>query len=288
MNEITNIAITEIIPGDNDRTSFDEVKLMELADSIKQHGLFQPITVRHIDETDFFEIVAGERRFRACKLVGMTEIPAIIRDLTNEEASAIMLSENVARAELDPVDEAIGYDKRMKAFGWSVQDCADKAGVSTTRVHFRLRLLNLRVDLLDLVRSGNLTLGYAQIIASTGLDTNFQLLAIRELQSYAKPTPGWFRNVCSKLLTKQAQGKMFDDPLFSGMPGVIPQPREVIEPAHPSNTKPPKVGKTMNEIIENQISFWTSAAIEWANIGKPFKRQECQSAALALEFLKTT
>lgn len=285
MTEITILPISEIVPGQNDRTVFDAVKLAELADSIREHGLVQPITVRQLDGCELYEIVAGERRFRACSLLEWTEIPAIIQDLTDEEAAAIMLSENVARADLDAIDEGLAYQKRIKAYGWTAQDCADKAGVSVVRVQFRLKLLKLRSDLQELVRSGNLDIGYAQIIVSSGLDANFQLLATRALQENASPTPPWFRRLCGELARRQSQVKMFDDPLFSGLPGVIPQPVETIEPPHPTTTKPPKHGNSPKEIIESQMAFWNTAAEAWDRIGKPFRRQECQAAALALQGL---
>jgi len=219
--EITKIDLKDIVPGNNDRTVFNADALQELSDSIKEHGLIQPITVREISESDLFEIVAGERRFRACQLAGMEVISAIIADMDDEEASAVMLSENIARSDLDPIDEAIAYQKRMDQFDWTIDEIAEKAGVSTIRVRFRIKLLALKEDLKQLVRTGNLSLGYAQIIASANLDSNFQALAVRALNENNNPTPGWFRNVCGKLFNQQAQSKMFEGVLFND-PAVSP------------------------------------------------------------------
>lgn len=288
MKNITSLNLSEIIPGDNDRTVFDKNDLDELAASIKEHGLIQPITVRILDSetTDpIYQIVAGERRFRACRLLGWDEIPAIIQDLTDEEASAIMLSENISRADLDPIDEALAYQKRIEVFGWSVQDCADKAGVTPVRIQFRIKLLKLRQDLRSLIRTGNLELGYAQIIAGADLDPNFQTLALAALRDNPHPTPPWFRRICGELANKQAQGRMFDDPLFSGTPALAFEPKPIVEPPHPATTKPPAIGSTPKEIIASQINFWNDAAQEWDEIGKPFKRQECQAASQALQSL---
>ncbi len=291
MKTIQLISTTEIIPGDNDRTIFDQGDLNDLARSIKEMGLIQPITVRIIDNesTDpMYAIVAGERRFRACQLINLTEIPVIVEDLTDEEASTIMLSENVSRADLDPIDEANAYQKRINAFGWSVAEIAEKAGVTQVRVQFRLKLLRLRSDLQLMTRSGNLSLGYAQIIASANLDPNFQTIAIAALRDNTNPTPTWFRRICGELSNKQAQSKMFDDALFTGKP-VTYQPVETLpDPPHPSTTTPPTIGGSHREIITNQIGFWEKAASLWDLAGKPFKRQECQSAAQALNGLLIT
>jgi ParB/RepB/Spo0J family partition protein len=279
---VTNLPINEIVPGPNDRTTFDPIKLQELAESIKEHGLIQPITVRQLD-CGTYQIVAGERRYRAYKLSGQETIPAIIQDLTDEEASAIMLSENVSRSDLDPIDEAIAYATRINAFGWTIENCAERAGVSSIRVRFRIKLLKLRSDIQDLVRSGNLEIGYAQIISDCTLDANFQMLAIRSLRDNPSPTTGWFRRICNDLRGKQAQAVMFSDPLFSGCPVVVQDPRPSKEPPHPSTHTPPANGNNAKEIVQSQIGFWESAADSWNEIGKPFKKQECQAAAKALQ-----
>lgn len=280
---IREIDTTCIIPGNNDRTQFPKAELEELAASIKAHGLIQPITIRALDAEDLYQIVAGERRFRAVQLLGWATIPAIVKDLSDEEASAIMLAENVARQDLDPIDEALAYDHRITAYGWSVQDCALKAGVSEIRIRFRLKLLSLRPDVQKLIRDGHLSIGYAQILSDAGLDANRQLLAVAHLRDNAHPTPGWFRREVNALLAEQAQVSMFGDgPLFGDacLPVSQAQP---IEPPHPATTKPPKVGHTAQEVISNQVGFWQSAADAWSEIGKPFKRQECQAAAQALQ-----
>lgn len=170
---VTMIDTTLIVPGNNDRTRFDPTALRELAESIKGHGLIQPVIVRHLDGTELYQIVAGERRTRAIDLLGWPEVPCLVADLNDEEASAVMLTENVARDDLDPVDEANAYANRMALYGWDEKRCAQQAGVSTVRVQFRLKLLKLRDNLKDLVRTGDLELGYAQIIAQADLDANF-------------------------------------------------------------------------------------------------------------------
>jgi hypothetical protein len=193
-----------------------------------------------------------------------------------------MLAENVSRQDLDPIDEAIAYATRMSAYGWTVSDCAGKAGVSAVRVQFRLKLLQLRSELQALIRSGDLTLGYAQILSDANLDANFQMLAIRQLRDNATPTPQWFRRIVSDLREKQAQSTMWDITQFTQFTADCPKVH-IQEPPHPSTTVAPRVGKTVHDIIEHQAGFWKTAADEWDKLGKPFKRQECEAAAFALQ-----
>lgn len=292
--EVTCIDMTAIIPGDNgtghqDRTSFDPIKLQDLAASIAAHGLIQPITVRELGETDLYRIVAGERRFRACELLGWQEIPAIIVDVTDSEAAALMLAENTGREDLDAIDEARAYQVRIERLGWTIADCARSAGVSEVRIQFRIKLLKLRSDLQDLIRTGNLSLGYAQILADANLDTNRQMIAICHLRDNPKPTTGWFRRIVNTLSEQQAQTSIFDEmPLWGGPvaePVVAPM---VSEPPTPATATPPTKGKTVKDVVGNQISFWQQAAEAWETMGKPFKRQECQAAAQALSFVFAT
>lgn len=280
---ISQIDLTLIVPGNNDRTVFKQSELETLAQTIKDNGLIQPISVRQLPDTELYQIVAGERRFRACQLIGMETMSAIILDLSEEEATIIMMVENVSRKDLDPIDEATAYQVRMDRFGWSVKDCAKHAGASTVHVNFRLKLLKLRPDLQALCRSGDLQLGYAQTLADGNLDSNFQMIALRELRDNPKPTPTWFRKVINRLVQSQDQGQLFDLPLMGGPMIEQPSPVKLVQPPHPKTTIPPKSGKSPREVITRQASFWQEAALAWDELGKPFKRQECESAAMALQ-----
>lgn len=276
MSQITLIDATLIIPGNNDRTKFDPKAIQERAESIRENGLIQPPTVRQI-ENGLYQIVAGECRVRAMKLLGWSEIPCLVSSLSDEKASVAMLIENVQRTDLDPIDEANAYASRMSAYGWTVETIAQKTGLSKQRIQYRLKLLKLRSDLQSLVSSGDLSLGYAQILADANLDDNFQMLAIRKLRDHANPTPGWFRRQVSELLESQAQATMFDAPLFGG-PALEAQAVEPqVDPPHPSNTIPPR------SALAGQVTFWQQAAGEWAKLGKSFKKQECEAAAQALQ-----
>lgn len=287
--QITLLPVKSIEAGNNDRTRFDQNELKNLSDSIFENGkgiegegLIQPITVNWISE-GHYQIVAGERRYRACKLLGWSVIPAIIVKLTPDEASALMLVENVSRVDLDPIDEARAYKIRIDKLEWTVERCAKSAGVSAIRIRFRLKLLDLREDLQDLIRTNNLPIGYAQILADASLDTNRQLLAVANLQKNPKPTTGWFRNIVGQYKQQQDQAGLFDTNNFL-VCQEMPIENNTEEPPHPSTTTPPVIGRSASAIIKNQIKFWTEAALQWEQIGKPFKKQECQSAAQALTY----
>jgi len=283
MESINEIPISKIIAGKNDRTVFDETGLLELANSIKEHGLIQPITVRYTQDCNQFEIIAGERRFRACRLLGMEKISAIIKVMDDEEASAITLAENIARKSLDPIDEAHAYQSRIDNFGWTIDDLARYAGTSSIHIRFRTKLLKLIPVVQKLIRFGNISIGYAQILADADLDTNFQLSAFAAFRDNPKPTPGWFRNIIEDLKIKQNQKALFNGPLFDRVYDTPDhQKKELPEPPHPSTSQPPRVGRTLKEIVSNQINFWDKAADDWKSLGKPFKKQECESAAQAL------
>lgn len=290
MPNVTQLDTKQIFPGPNDRTQFDLNALDDLAGNIRTHGLIQPITVRPIEGTGNYEIVAGERRFRACTdALNWTTIPAIVVELTDEEASAIMLAENAARSDIDPIDEANAYAVRMRLYGWTVGECARRAGVSEVRVQFRLKLMRLRPELQAIVRSGNLPIGYAQILGDAGLDTDRQMLAFAALRDNAHPAPQWFRRTCSELLAQQAQGALIDElPIVTGEPIVSASRQSIAEPPTPATHQPSVTGATPWERIARQVSFWESAADQWASMGKPFKRQECQAAAQALQFALST
>jgi len=201
-----HLPVAQIVPGANDRTRFDDRALAELAASIAAHGLAQPITVR--PQGDCYELVAGERRFRAACQLGWETIPAIVRELSDEAADAIMLAENLARADLDPLDEAGAYQKRMARHGWSVADVARHANVSTDRVRRRLALLALLPDVQRLVRAGQLPIGHAELLAD--LDANRQLIALRVFTAGRSPTLAEFRRICGELAAQQDQAELFD------------------------------------------------------------------------------
>lgn len=196
-----------IDPGQNDRTLFDPVKLRELAESLRLHGLAQPITVRPMP-TGRYQIVAGERRFRASQLLEWETIPAIVRVLSDEEAAAIMLVENTGRSDLSPIEEARAYQARIAQFGWTLQELSETAGVSQDRIKRRLTLLKLVAEAQQLVACGQLLIGHAEALAP--LDNNRQRIALRILNERPELSLAGFRAIVSELLGEQSQDGLFD------------------------------------------------------------------------------
>lgn len=176
MSEIVYLDSSLVHAEGNDRKTFDEAALWELAESIRKNDLAQPPTVRRLAD-DSYGIVAGERRVRAMRLLGWEKIPCIVRVLSDEASSAIMLAENVARVDLDPMEEAQSYQRRVDEFGWTVKEIADKAGVSLERVKGRMKLLRLAPRLRDLVSKKLFPIGHAELVAT--METEQQLTALR-------------------------------------------------------------------------------------------------------------
>lgn len=207
---VHHVPLNQIQPGNNDRKHFDPTKLAELAANIKQHGLAQPITIRSADASSAakYEIVAGERRYRAHQINSAETIPAIIRTLTDEQASAIMLVENTSRADLNPIEEANGYQSRIDKYDWSIQKLAQTAGVSETRVRNRLKLLHLHPDAQHLVAHNNIPIGHAELLST--LDHNRQLIALRVLTNGKSLTKSQFSRMVGELEQEQNQDTLID------------------------------------------------------------------------------
>ncbi|MBI1186423.1 MAG: ParB/RepB/Spo0J family partition protein [Alphaproteobacteria bacterium] len=166
---------------DQPRKHFDERELEELADSIRTHGVLQPILVRPLpNHPGRYEIVAGERRWRAAQKASLHVIPAVIRELDDTEILEIGIIENVQRADLNPIEEAQGYQALMDRFGRTQQDVADVVGKSRPHVANMLRLLSLSGDIQDMVRDGRLSAGHARAILTAPDPMELALKAIRE------------------------------------------------------------------------------------------------------------
>ncbi|MES2984282.1 MAG: ParB/RepB/Spo0J family partition protein [Pseudomonadota bacterium] len=145
------------------RRHFDEAALAELSDSIEKHGLMQPIVVRLIAHNQY-EIIAGERRFRAATLAKLVEVPVIIREVSDSEALELALIENIQRADLNPLEEAAGYQRLMNEFGYTQEKLAPVVGKSRSHVANLLRLLKLPESVKKRIDTGELTMGHARAI----------------------------------------------------------------------------------------------------------------------------
>ena len=164
-DSILNINIKDIVPNKNQpRTDFDDDSLKELAKSIELYGLIQPILVREVKGK--YEIVAGERRWRACKLVGLKEIPGIIKDMGQEESAKIALIENIQREDLNPVEEAQAYKTLMEEFKLTQEELSLQIGKSRSYISNSIRILNLDNKVLDHISSGELSQGHGKAILS--------------------------------------------------------------------------------------------------------------------------
>ena len=163
-NGAVTLNINDIEPNrDQPRKDFDDDAVAELADSIAQHGLIQPIVVTPLS-SGRYSIVAGERRWRACRIAGLMEVPVIIKDASQQELMEIALIENLQREDLNPVEEAFGYRSLIDAFGLTQEEVATRMGKSRTAVTNALRLLNLNEDELSALRVGAITAGHARTL----------------------------------------------------------------------------------------------------------------------------
>lgn len=162
---VQEIEIDKIRPNDRQpRKNFDEEKIKELASSIKEHGVLQPVILRKI--SGGYELVAGERRWRAAKLAGIKKIPAVVKDLTDAEVMQIALIENLQREDLTPLEEALAYKKLMEEFGMTQEELATRIGKSRSQIANTVRLLNLEEEIQEMINQGKITAGHARALLS--------------------------------------------------------------------------------------------------------------------------
>lgn len=145
------------------RTDFDEIKLNELADSIREHGLIQPITVRHIGE-ERYELISGERRLRASRMTGLEVIPAYVRDVNDEDIIAMALVENIQREQLNPIETALGYQRLLEECDLTQEVVAKRVGKNRTTVTNMLRLLNLPAFIQSALKQNRISIGHARAL----------------------------------------------------------------------------------------------------------------------------
>lgn len=171
------LKISEIEPNrDQPRNDFDEEALAELAESIAQHGVLQPILVRPVSG-DCYQIVAGERRWRASRMAGLTEVPVIIRELTDQEVMEIALIENLQREDLSPIEEALGYKSLMDTYEFTQDDVAKTVGKSRSAISNAIRLLSLPQAVIDLISEGVLSSGHARPLLTLRTFEEIELMA---------------------------------------------------------------------------------------------------------------
>lgn len=194
-NSAVALKVGEIEPNrDQPRKDFDEKALSELADSISQHGVLQPLLVRPLMGGGY-QIVAGERRWRAARMAGVTEVPAVIRELTDSQVMELALIENLQREDLNPLEEARGYQALMEQYGLTQEEVSKTVGKSRPAVANALRLLNLPEEILNMVEAGTLSAGHARTLLSFKREQDMleaaklaaeKDLSVRELERLAK------------------------------------------------------------------------------------------------------
>ena len=206
----SSLPLDEMVPGMyQPRTRMDEGALYELAESIKAQGIMQPILVRRLTEgadSGKYEIIAGERRFRAARLAGLDSVPVLVRDVPNEAAAAMSLIENIQREDLNPLEEAHGLQRLVKEFGLTHEQAAQAVGRSRSAATNLLRLLNLTDPVQTMLMAGDIDMGHAR--ALLGLERASQITAanqiaakkmsVREAEALVKKLGAEFKLVSAK------------------------------------------------------------------------------------------
>ncbi len=230
-NELHTLAINKLQPGQyQPRSIMDQSKLQELADSIAAQGIVQPIVVRKITSNQF-EIIAGERRWRAAQLAGLTEVPALVKDVDDQQTIAMALIENIQREDLNPLEEALALTRLIEEFTLTHAEAAEAVGRSRVAVSNLLRLLELSSQVKDLLHDGLLEMGHARCLLS--LDKNQQLAAAKQIMA-------------KKMSVRQAEALV----------------KSIKEPAKPK-AKPPVSNKSADiKHLEQQLTEKLCAQVE--------------------------
>ncbi len=177
--EVEKIDINKIYTNPNQpRKTFDKESLNELAESIRIHGLIQPIVVNEMP--DGYMIIAGERRFRACKICGLKEIDAVVKNYSNKQIAEIAIIENLQREDLNPVEMAKGIKKLMDEYGLTQEKVAERLGKSRSAIANSLRILTLYPEVIDLIEKGKISFGHAKILAAV-TDYATQLILAKKI-----------------------------------------------------------------------------------------------------------
>lgn len=212
---VNKLRIMEIEPNhDQPRKDFDEKALSELAESIEQHGVLQPLVVRPL-ANGAYQLVAGERRWRAARIAGLTEVPVVIKELSDEEVIEIAMIENLQREDLNPLEEALGYRYMMDELGITQEQAAEKVGKSRPAVANALRLLKLPDEVQEMIKNNLISPGHAR--ALLGFDSEDMIiqtaklivkedLSVREVETMVKNS-----KKASKIPKQQKRDKFFSE-----------------------------------------------------------------------------
>ncbi|MDR2097398.1 MAG: ParB/RepB/Spo0J family partition protein [Spirochaetaceae bacterium] len=213
---------------DQPRKNFDEDALKELADSIKRHGVIQPILVEE-DKGGAYTIITGERRARAARMAGLSEIPAIIRKFSNEQRIAVALVENIQRADLNPIEEANAYKHLMEAANISQDEAANRVGKKRSTLSNAMRLLKLPSEMQEALKTGGISAGHARAILSLDSDSEQ-------------------RKLFSEILEKGFSVREAEKWAASTNSGSVPAPET--SPKSPAQKHDPELGAIKQKLIE--------------------------------------
>ena len=206
--ELIYAPIAKVEPrAEQPRSRFDDEALQELADSIAQYGLIQPITVRR-REGGFYQIIAGERRWRASRMAGLVEVPVRVIDADDRRVAELALVENLQREDLNPIEEALGYKSLIEEYGLTQEEASKSVGRSRPAITNAMRLLSLSKDVLPLVEDGTLSAGHARALLPIS-DPNEQLKAARAVIDGAlsvRKTEQLVTKTLKKLAEEPAEG----------------------------------------------------------------------------------
>lgn len=207
------LRLSSIEPNkDQPRKQFDEDALMELADSIRQHGVIQPLLVRPLDN-GMYQLVAGERRWRASRMAGLMEVPVVIRDLSDHETMEIALIENLQRKDLNVIEEALGYQQLMEKYDMTQEKVAERVGKSRPAVANALRLLNLPETVIDMVKAGDVTAGHARALLK--LEDETEIIDIARKIQKGRYSVRDVEKITAKKKEEPKEIKVKDEPMWS-------------------------------------------------------------------------
>ncbi len=208
--DVSTLPLAKIEPRtEQPREFFDEEALQSLADSIARYGLIQPITVRPLP-SGYYQIIAGERRWRAARLAGLTEVPVRMMEADDRTTAELALVENLQREDLTPIEEAKGYQLLIEEYGFTQEEAAKSVGKSRPAVANALRLLNLAPEVMRLVETGELSAGHARALVSVS-EPGLQLQAAKEILSKALSVRK-AEALAAKVLKKSREGEKEDSP----------------------------------------------------------------------------
>ena len=208
--DVSTLPLAKIEPRtEQPREFFDEEALQSLADSIARYGLIQPITVRPLP-SGYYQIIAGERRWRAARLAGLTEVPVRMMEADDRTTAELALVENLQREDLNPIEEAKGYQLLIEEYGFTQEEAAKSVGKSRPAVANALRLLNLSPEVMHLVETGELSAGHARALVSVS-EPALQLQAAKEILSKALSVRK-AETLAAKVLKKSREEEKEDAP----------------------------------------------------------------------------